>query len=364
MSTVAEPAAPKTVTVDGLEIAIRPGENLLALTRRSGAAAVPSLCYDDRLKSYGSCRMCVVKVNGRLVASCTTPPAPGATVVTDDDEIRALRKSLGEMTLSVLPDGPCPKCAEDGVCEMHRVGRQVGAESGRFAGPPAGAKKEDGNPFLGRDYERCIHCYRCVRICDEVQGDTALAIEGRGFRSSITTWFDRGLEQSSCEFCGQCIHTCPTGALFDKKRLRRAPADLRPEEIVRTDSTCPYCGTGCGITIQTARGKLLGITPQRHAGASEGALCVKGQFGTDFVESPDRLKTPLMRRADGKLHEASWDEALDYVADRFKAIRDEYGADACAGWASARTTSESNYAFMKFMRGALGSDHLDNCQRT
>jgi len=355
-----------TLRIDGREVAIDGARNLLDLVREHGAT-VPSLCYDERMKGAGSCRVCTVKVGGRLVASCTVTPTAGMEVTTDDAELAELRRGVVELALSTIPDGDCPACRatpETGRCEMHRVASQVAARGGRYAGPHAGSFKEDVNPFLGRDYERCIHCYRCVRMCDEVEGDTALAVQGRGFGSAIATWFDRGLEDSSCEFCGQCIHTCPTGALFDKKRLERTPADLRPEEISTTDSTCPYCGTGCGVTIATARGKLLGVLPQYHAGSSEGALCVKGQFGTDFVESPDRLTHPLIRQDDGSFRRASWDEALDLVASHLRKVRDEHGGDAFAGWASARTTSESNYVFMKLVRGVMGTNNVDNCQRT
>lgn len=351
------------LSLDGTPVEIQPGESLLALTRRAGAA-VPSLCYDERLKGYGSCRMCMVKVNGRLAASCTLPADANQTVVTDDPELRALRKGLGELTLSLLPDGDCPACKVRGGCEMHAVAKSVDATPGRFSGTAGGAKKDDVNPFLGRNYEACINCYRCVRICDEIEGDNAITAKGRGFAATIATFMDRGLEDSSCEFCGQCIHTCPTGALFDKKIASKIPLDLHPSEIQRVDSTCPYCGTGCGITLNTARGQLLGVTPQMHAGASSGALCVKGQFGVDFIESDERLKSPLIRQADGSFKPASWDEALELVASKFKAVKAEHGPDAFAGWASSRTTSESNYLFMKFVRGAMETDNLDNCQRT
>lgn len=352
-----------SLTLDGNPIEIHPGESLLALTRRAGAE-VPSLCYDDRLKGYGSCRMCVVKVNGRIVASCTLPADATQTVVTDDEELRRLRKGLGELTLSLLPEGECQACKVRGGCEMHTVATQVDATSGRFAGTAGGAAKADDNPFLGRNYDLCINCYRCVRICDEIEGDNAITAMGRGFATTIATWMNRGLEQSSCEFCGQCIHTCPTGALFDLKIAKKIPLDLHPSEIKRVDTTCPYCGTGCGLTLNTARGKLLGVTPQMHAGASHGALCVKGQFGVDFIDSEERLTHPLIRQPDGSFKKASWEEAVTLVAGKFRSVRDEFGPDAFAGWASSRTTSESNYLFMKFVRGAMGTDNLDNCQRT
>ena len=314
--------SPSSLTLDGNPIEIHPGENLLALTRRCGAA-VPSLCYDERLKGYGSCRMCLVKVNGRMVASCTLKAEAGQAVVTEDEQLRALRKSLGEMTLSLLPEGPCEACRVRGGCEMHAVAAQVGAKPGRFAGTAGGVKKEDVNPFLGRNYDLCINCYRCVRICDEIEGDNAITAKGRGFASTIATWMDRGLEDSSCEFCGQCIHTCPTGALFDAKLSSRIPLDVLPAEIKRVDTTCPYCGTGCGITLNTARGKLLGVTPQMHAGASEGALCVKGQFGVDFIDSPERLTHPLIRQPDGSFKKSSWDEALNLISEK------DFGGYSC-----------------------------------
>jgi predicted molibdopterin-dependent oxidoreductase YjgC len=332
------------------------------------------LCYDPRLKAYGSCRVCVVKIGGRIAASCTTPAAAGLAVTTDD-EIAGLRRSLVELTASLLPAGPCPQCRLEGTCELHRVAAEVGAAVGtddprRFAGAPGGAVNPDPNPFLGRDYSRCINCYRCVRICDEIEGDNALAAKGRGFDATIATWFDRGLLDSTCELCGQCIHTCPTGALSDRKMAtriaeveRRVGLPIVADDIVRKQSVCPYCGTGCGVTLNAAHGELLGVTPVMDAPASEGALCVKGQYGTDFIASPERLKTPLIRRW-GRLREASWDDALDLVARRLIENKRDHGPDAFAAWASARTTSEANYLLMKVARGVIGTNNVDNCQRT
>jgi len=362
----ATPPPTPTLEVDGKTAAILPGDNILQTARRAGAY-VPSLCYDERLASYGSCRLCLVKVNGRLVASCTLKAEHGMRIETADDEIRTLRKGIAEMVLSLLPEpaiADCPKCRHEGLCELHQVAREVGAGDGRFTGRAGGAFKEDVNPFLGRNYERCINCYRCVRICDEIEGDNAITAKGRGFGSTIATWMDGALEDSSCEFCGQCIHTCPTGALFDKKMFAKKPADLLADEIQHVDTICPYCGTGCGLTLETARGKLLGSLPRFTAPASEGALCVKGQWGVDFIESKERLTTPLIKKSDGTFREATWDEALDLVATKLTQVKNDHGGDAFAGWASARTTSESNYLLMKFVRGVMGTNNIDNCQRT
>jgi predicted molibdopterin-dependent oxidoreductase YjgC len=356
-------------TFNGKTVGFRQGESVLEAARRAGQE-VPSLCFDPRLKAYGSCRVCVVKVNGRVAASCTTPCAPGLEV-TVDAEIAGMRKTLVELTGSLLPEGPCPQCRLEGVCEFHRVAKSVGASAQpRFAGAPGGAKSEDDNPFLGRDYSRCINCYRCVRICDEIEGDNALAARGRGFDATIATWFDRGLLQSTCELCGQCIHTCPTGALSDRKMTtkiaeveKKTGLPIVAADIERKQSVCPYCGTGCGITLNAARGELLGVTPIMDAPASDGALCVKGQYGTDFISSPDRLTTPLIRDGEG-FRPASWDEALDLIAEKLTKNKREHGPDAFAGWASARTTSEANYLLMKITRGVIGTNNIDNCQRT
>jgi len=352
---------------NGKIVAFKPGDSILQAARRAGEV-VPSLCYDPRLKPYGSCRVCIVKVNGRIGASCTTPAADGINVTTDD-EISGLRRTLVELTGSLLPEGACPQCRLDGVCEFHRVAQTVGAGT-RFAGAPGGEKNPDDNPFLGRDYSRCINCYRCVRICDEIEGDTALAARGRGFDATIATWFDGGLEQSSCEFCGQCIHTCPTGALTDRKMAtkiaeveKKTGLPIVADEIARVESVCPYCGTGCGLTLHSARGELLGTGPIMDAPASDGALCVKGQWGADFISSPDRLTTPLIRE-NGKLREAGWDEALELVARKLVENKQQHGADSFAAWASARTTSEANYLMMKIARGVIGTNNIDNCQRT
>jgi predicted molibdopterin-dependent oxidoreductase YjgC len=354
---------------NGKTIGFRAGESVLQAARRNGCE-VPSLCYDERLKAYGSCRVCVVKVNGRIAASCTTLAAPGLEVTTDG-EIDGLRKTLVELTGSLLPDGPCPQCRLDGVCEFHRVAKSVGADGERrFAGAPGGEKNPDANPFLGRDYSRCINCYRCVRICDEIEGDNAITARGRGFDATIATWFDRGLEEVSCEMCGQCIHTCPTGALSDRKLATRiaevekkTKLPLVAADVHKVESVCPYCGTGCGLTLYEARGELLGSGPILDAPASEGALCVKGQYGTDFVRSDERLKTPLIREGD-RFREASWDEALGLIAKKLLDNKRQHGPDAFAAWASARTTGEANYLLMKITRGVIGTNNIDNCQRT
>ena len=390
------PVRPRlTLTLDGREVEFEPGERLIDLIRRQGGR-VPSLCDDPRLAAGGHCRLCVVRVNGRPTASCVLRAADGMKVENEAEDLVALRRMLLEMTESLTAEGECQRCRlGPTLCEMHRQMEEWEARPGRFAGWLGGERKfDDSNPFLLRDYSRCIHCYRCVRICDEVQGDTALTASGRGFTTNIATWFERGLEQSTCEFCGQCIHTCPTGALADWKMLKRLEAvglslgydqgdgeagkqvvhgpdrprkgnvKTDPLPLQRVNTVCPYCGTGCGIRLVTYENRLMGSEPRMGYPSSNGALCVKGQFGVDFVHSPERLRHPLMKQPDGTFKEASWDEALDFIAAKLKRIKEESGPEALAFWASARTTSESNYLLMKFARGVIGSNNVDNCQRT
>ena len=353
-----------TLTLDGRAVPFTEGDDLLALARRHGAT-VPSLCRDERFDAIGACRACVVKVGGRVAASCTRKAEAGLEVVTDDDELRRLRRGVVELAASLLPEGPCPRCAIDGTCEFHRMAALVEARPGRFAGAQSGRPRDDDdNPFLARDYSYCINCYRCVEVCDQLQGDTALGVAGRGFAARITAGFDGGLTDSTCEFCGLCINTCPTGALQDRKRNRRVPADLRHEEIERVDTICAYCGTGCGVTLEVARGKLLGAHPRFDHPMSNGTLCVKGQFGLDFISHTDRLTTPLIRNDDGSFRAAGWDEALDLVAARLGVVRDLRDHEAFAAWPSARTTSESNYTLQKFARAVMDTNNVDNCQRT
>lgn len=354
-----------TLTIDGRSVAFDPANppDLLALTRRAGCA-IPSLCRDERFDPIGACRACVVKIDGRVAASCTRTAEAGLDVVTDDAELRTLRRTVVELAASLLPEGACPRCAIDGTCEFHRMAALVDARPGRFDGIQTGEPAADDNPFLVRNYDHCINCYRCVSVCDELQGDTALGIAGRGIAAKITAGLGGGLADSTCEFCGLCINTCPTGALADRKRTARVPEDLAFEEISRVKTICAYCGTGCGVVLETARGKLLGAHPQFDHPMSDGTLCVKGQFGLDFIQSGERLTDPLVRQRNGTFAKVSWEQALTIIAEQLGPVRDAKNPEAFACWPSARTTSESNYLMAKFARAVMGTNNVDNCQRT
>jgi len=350
----------EAVLIDGERVDFVGGESVLEAARRVGIA-IPTLCYDPRLRPSASCRLCVVKIKGRRlpVAACAQIVEPGMEVTTRDPDLIRWRQTIVALLLSENPSGQCPQCLELGPCELHLVAKELGVGEGNFSGARSGASLADANPFILRDYERCIYCYRCTRVCAEVEQAHAIVPAARGFHTRIAAAFDGALLDSPCTFCGQCIQTCPTGALRDKKMLGKA----RVEEVTKVRSVCPFCGTGCGINLHVARGKVIGVTPDWTAPVNQGSLCVKGQFGLDFVHSPDRLTAPLIRR-NGKLTEASWDEAYDLIARKFAEIKQESGPGAFVFWSSSRGTSESNYLMQKFARVVIGTNNIDNCART
>lgn len=345
--------------IDGVAVPVEGRPTILEAARPLGTP-IPTLCHDPRLDPAGSCRLCLVKVEGRRlpVAACAQRLEPGMVVTTSDEELRDLRRTILRLVLSENPAGECTKCRELGPCELHRLAEehQVGAA---FSGVSSGTQPDDSNPFILRDYAKCIYCYRCTRVCGEVEQAHAIVPSGRGFASRIATAFDGGLLESPCTFCGQCIQTCPTGALADRKMLGRA----RAEDVTEVRSICPFCGTGCGITLRVAGGQVIGATPDWSSTPSQGSLCVKGQFGLDFIHRRDRLTTPLIRR-DGALEPASWEDAYDLIARQFTAIKAESGPEAFAFWSSARGTSEANYLMQKFARAVIGTNNIDNCART
>lgn len=351
-----------TLTLDGEEVAFSPGETLYEVTRRS-AADVPTLCYDERLDAFGACRLCVVEVEGLRapVASCTTVAEPGMVVRSSTEAIEKHRKTLMELVVSENPGGvaidPLRGLASQ---ELGQLAARYEVDGTRFAGALSGrSRADDPNPMILRDYDHCISCYRCVRVCAEREGDYAISVRGRGFGTQITTEFDGRLEDSECTFCGQCVQTCPTGALADARALQHAEL---PGDVEETRSICPYCGVGCSVDILTKDETIVGVRPALDGPANGGALCVKGQFGWEWIQHPERLKNPLVRK-DGALVEASWDEALDRAAEGFRTVREQRGRHAVYGVASGRAPHESAYSMQKFIRAAFGTNQIDNCSR-
>ena len=357
----AAPAATQTMTLDGEPVTFTEGESIYEVAERH-RKQIPTLCYDDRLEPFGGCRMCVVELEGARnpVASCTTKAAPGMAVHTATESVETFRKTLLEMVVSENREIDVDPLTGYASQELKLLVDRYGARSGRFDGARSGTSKDDDNPFLLRDYDQCISCYRCVRVCAEQEGDHAINIMNRGFETQITTEFDGILKDSSCTFCGQCIQTCPTGALGDKKALRAAE---KPGDVEKTRSICPYCGVGCSVDLLTKEDELVGIHPAMDGPANKGALCIKGQFAFDFVQHSDRLASPLVRGDDGELHEASWEEALDRAAAGFRRALEDHGPFSVYGIASGRAPSEAAYTMQKFIRAGFGTNQIDNCSR-
>ncbi len=340
--------------INGIKISVPKDMSVLEAAGQNDIY-IPTLCDHPKLTPYGGCRLCIVEVKGinRAVAACTTPVSDNMEVVTSTPQLQKLRRTTLELLLSDHPND-CMICEKAGDCTLQELAYFYGLRENRFHGERRVYTKKDGNPLVERDMEKCILCNKCVRVCDEVQGVTAIDIAYRGFKSKVCPPYERDLD---CEFCGQCIRVCPTGALTGKIWSLKG----RQKDIKEVDTVCPYCGCGCNITLDVRKNEIVKVHSKEDT-INEGWLCSKGTFGYTFVNDPDRLKRPLIKQK-GKFKEVSWDEALDYSAKKLKKIKDKDGPDSIASLASARCTNEENYLFQKFIRAAVGTNNVDHCAR-
>lgn len=354
----------KTAYIDDKAYEVRDGETILQFIRRNmGQDLVPTLCDAPNLEPFGSCRVCSVDValqqNGavRSQASCHTPVLEGSYIYPNSNRIQKLRKNIIEL---VLTDHPldCLTCEVNNNCELQTVAAKVGVRDVRY---PEGKnhldrKKDLSHPYMTSDMSKCINCFRCVRACDEVQGQFVLSMAGRGFDSHIVKGSEVSFFESDCVSCGACAQACPTSAISDV---------FESKSIVNTETTrtiCTYCGVGCNLDVATIGGEIKSIQAPYDADVNQGHTCLKGRYAFGFYNHPDRLRTPLIRK-NGELQPATWDEAYDYIAAKFTEIKSAYGPDAIAGISSARCTNEENYLMQKFMRAVIGTNNIDSCAR-
>lgn len=372
------------LVMDGKELTFTLGETILQVARRNGID-IPTLCYLKGATPTGACRICLVEVEGarNLLAACSTPAAPNMVIKTESPRVINARRLNIELLLAsghhnclaqdmdedswtdfqlkaMEPEAHREICPAYGQCKLQDLAIRYQVKGIRFEPKEQKYPIEMVNPFIVRDFSRCILCGRCVQACNEIQVNSAISYGYRGSASKIVAKGDLPLKDSDCVFCGECVQVCPVGALMTKEdlELRR----VKGESVKRVRSTCSYCGVGCQIYLHVQEGKVIKVTGVEDVGPNFGSLCVKGRFGYNFINHKDRLKRPLIRE-DGGFREATWEEALDLVAERLKETKEKYGADSIGVFCSARITNEENYLAQKFTRAALGTNNIDHCAR-
>jgi len=341
------------IKINGRSLKVAEGTTILDAALQNGIV-IPTLCKHAKLSPFGGCRMCLVEVEGtrKLFTGCTTPVWDDVSVITHSERLQGIRRTVVELMISDHPND-CMTCDKAGACDLQAMAYEYGVRDVRFKGERRKYDKRDGNPFIERDMEKCVMCGRCVKACDEIQGVGAIDFSYRGFKSKVTPPYERDL---NCEFCGQCVAVCPTGALMDKSSSGKAREGVR-----KVNTTCSYCGTGCNLTLHVKDNQVVRVTSPAGS-INEGWLCVKGRFGYGFLNSGDRLAEPMIRK-NGDLVPVSWDEAIAYTAKRLMEIKKKHGPDALAGLSSARCTNEDNYLFQKLFRAVVGTNNVDHCAR-
>lgn len=377
------------ITINGNEFSFDPGETILEVARRNNID-IPTLCYLKGATPTGECRICVVEVEGArsLVASCATPAGSGMVVRTESKQVVESRRMTLQLMLSSgnhncavrgsddkdwtqfqldvqKDDNSTELCPVWGDCRLQDLAYRYQVSGERFPKTEIKYPMEMVNPFIVRDFSRCILCGRCVQACNEVQVNKAIHFGYRGASTKIIAAGDRPLKDSDCVFCGECVQVCPVGALVEKD----ARYQVRPWETKKVRTTCSYCGVGCQLYLHVKPGsdsereEVVKVSGVEDVAPNYGSLCVKGRFGFNFVNSPERLTQPMIKQDDGEFREASWDEALDLVAKKLGEIKEKHGSDSFGMLTSARVTNEENYIAQKFCRAVMKTNSVDHCAR-
>ena len=352
------------LTIDGYSVSVPQGTSLMRAAMDAGIQ-VPKLCATDSLEPFGSCRLCLVEIEGRkgTPSSCTTPAEAGMVVHTQTHKLQELRKGVMELYISDHPLD-CLTCSANGNCELQTQAGVVGLRNVRYGvAAEAGAhhcdlEKDESNPYFTYDPSKCIVCNRCVRACEETQGTFALTISGRGFESRVSPGQDQSFMESDCVSCGACVEACPTATLQEKSVIELG----QPEHSLIT--TCAYCGVGCGFKAEMKGNTVVRMVPWKDGKANEGHSCVKGRFAWGYATHQDRITTPMIRdHISDPWKVVSWDEALNYAASKFKKIQAAHGKDSVGGITSSRCTNEETYLVQKLVRAAFGTNNVDTCAR-
>jgi predicted molibdopterin-dependent oxidoreductase YjgC len=342
-----------SLTIDGRQVKVPAGTTILHAARAVGIR-IPTLCYHGRMDPIGSCRMCVVEIEGYAhpMAACTTPVVDGIVVTTESERLRRIREDSLKLILVNHPLD-CPICDKAGECLLQDLVYEFGIDTVPYQVPAVRRAVQYPTPLIRYWPDRCIMCLRCVTACREIKGIGAIDIQGNGYGAQVAV-----IDADKCQSCGECLAVCPTGALTENLSRYKG----RPWLVKRVPTTCTYCGCGCQLELNVQNNRVIGVTTQEGKGVNRGSLCVKGRFGYEFIGNDERLTTPLIKK-DGEFRAASWDDALKLVVERFSAIKAKHGPDAIAGLSSARCTNEENYLFQKFMRAVIGTNNVDHCAR-
>lgn len=349
------------MTIDGKKVVFEQGKTILEVARDNDVY-IPSLCYHYKTGQAGKCRICLVDVDGMrgLQTGCTTVASDGMAVKTDTEEIREAQKMIVNLLIANGQHN-CLSCEANGVCELQDAAYHLGIETPAFFIETNLPEIDESSEMIVNDHRKCIQCGRCIEADNNMVVQEVLGFGFRALQTKVMCDEDLPMGQSSCVQCGECSQICPVGAILDKKSIGKG----RPWELKKVDTVCSYCGVGCQLTlhINEKANRIVKITGVEKAPPNDGMLCVKGRYGYDFVQSEERLTTPLIRAKNGQFQEATWDEAITLVAETFQRIKQAHGSDAIAGLASAKVTNEENYAFQKFIRREVGTNNVDHCAR-